>query len=112
MAEKKKTTKAKSTKKAGSLLPKKEAKKEEPKEKVYSFQELANMFGISDMKARAYFNMCQLDYGDKITIKQARELLKTGKFTLIDIKPDKTDPDEKRSVFVFKYENGIEEYLK
>ena len=52
---------------------------------------------------------------DTITIftaKKARELLKVGKFTLVDIKPDKTDPDEKRSVFVFKYENGIEEYLK
>ena len=52
---------------------------------------------------------------DTITIftaKKARELLKVGKFTLIDIKPDKTDEDNKRSVFVFKYENGIEEYLK
>ena len=48
----------------------------------------------------------------KFTAKKARELLKVGKFTLVDIKPDKTDPDEKRSVFVFKYENGIEEYLK
>lgn len=76
MAEKKKTTKAKSITKTSSLLSKKEAKKEEPKERVYSFQELANMFGISDMKARAYFNMCQLDYADKITIKQARELFK------------------------------------
>ena len=46
------------------------------------------------------------------TASKARELLKDGRFTLIDIKPDKTDPDEKRSVFVFKYENGIEEYLK
>ena len=46
------------------------------------------------------------------TAKKARELLKVGKFTLVDIKPDKTDPDEKRSVFVFEYENGIEEYLK
>ena len=74
MAEKKKTTKAKSTKKASSLLPAKKEKKEEPKEEVYSFQELAKIFGISPMKTRAYFNMCQLDYGDKITIKQAREL--------------------------------------
>ena len=73
MAEKKKTTKAKSTKKASSLLPVKE-KKEEKKEEVYSFQELAKIFGISPLKTRAYFNMCQLDYSDKITIKQAREL--------------------------------------
>ena len=45
------------------------------------------------------------------TAKKARELLKVGKFTLIDIKPDKTDEDNKRSVFIFKYENGIEDYL-
>lgn len=75
MAEKKKTTKAKSTKKASSLLPVKE-KKEEKKEETYSFQELAKIFGISPMTTRAYFNMCQLDYSDKITIKQARELFK------------------------------------
>ena len=47
-----------------------------------------------------------------ITAKKARELLKVGKFTLVDIKPDKTETDEKRNVFVLKYENGIEEYLK
>lgn len=75
MAEKKKTTKAKSTKKANSLLPVKE-KKEQPKEETYSFQELADMFGISAMKVRAYFNMSQLDYSEKITIKKARELFK------------------------------------
>ena len=52
---------------------------------------------------------------ETITIKKkkkARELLKVGKVTLVDIKPDKTDPEEKRSVFVIKYEKGIEEYLK
>jgi len=75
MAEKKKATKAKSTKKASSLLPVKE-KSEKPKEETYSFQELANMFGISAMKVRAYFNMSQLDYSEKITIKKARELFK------------------------------------
>ena len=51
---------------------------------------------------------------DTITIftaKKARELLKKG-FTLVDLKPDKTDEDNKRSVFVFKYEKGKEEYLK
>ena len=46
------------------------------------------------------------------TASKARELLKEGKFTLIDIKPDKTDPDGKRSVFVFKNENGLLERLK
>ena len=46
------------------------------------------------------------------TASKARELLKEGKFTLIDIKPDKTDPDGKRSVFVFKNENGLLEKIK
>ena len=40
------------------------------------------------------------------TAKKARELLRKG-YTIIDIKPDKTDPDNKRSVFVFKYTEGI-----
>ena len=43
---------------------------------------------------------------------KTRELLKDGRFTLIDIKPDKTDPDGKRSVFVFKNENGLLEKIK
>ena len=46
------------------------------------------------------------------TASKARELLKEGKFTLIDIKPDKTDEDNKRSVFVFKNEEGILEKIK
>ena len=44
------------------------------------------------------------------TAKKARALLKEG-YTLIDIKPDKTDVDGKRSVFVFKKEEGIMEML-
>lgn len=74
MAEKKKTTKTKSTK--TSILPLKKEKKEAPKEEVpvYSYTELAEKFGVSTMKMRAYFNMSQLDYGQKITIKKAREL--------------------------------------
>lgn len=50
---------------------------------------------------------------DTITIftaKKARELLKKG-FTLVDLKPDKTDEDNKRSVFVFRYEKDMEKYL-
>lgn len=72
MAVKKKQTKAKSTNKTNSLSSKKKEKKTE--EKVYSFEELADIFGITKIKARAYFNMCQLDYSEKITIKKAREL--------------------------------------
>ena len=41
---------------------------------------------------------------------KARKLLKEG-FTLVDIKPDKTDFEGKRSVFVFKNEDGILENM-
>lgn len=44
------------------------------------------------------------------TAKLARNLLKDG-FTIVDIKPDRTDKDGKRSVFVFKKENHIEEMI-
>ena len=45
------------------------------------------------------------------TAKVARALLKDG-YTLIDIKPDKTDFDGKRSVFVFRNENDIMSKVK
>ena len=45
------------------------------------------------------------------TASKARELLKDG-FTIIDIKPDKTDLDGKRSVFVFKNEKGLLDKIK
>lgn len=45
------------------------------------------------------------------TAKKARALLKMGCYTLVDIKPDKTDVDHKRSVFVFKNDNGILENI-
>ena len=45
------------------------------------------------------------------TASKARELLKDG-FTIIDIKPDKNDPDRKRSLFVFKNAEGLEDKLK
>lgn len=44
------------------------------------------------------------------TAKTARKLLKNG-FTLVDIKPDKTDSDCKRTVFIFKNEDGIMEKI-
>ena len=37
---------------------------------------------------------------------QARELLKNG-YIIMDVKLDKRDPDRKRTVFVFKNENGL-----
>lgn len=45
------------------------------------------------------------------TASKARELLKDG-FTLIDIKPDKSDTDGKRSVFVFRNDEGLLEKIK
>ena len=45
------------------------------------------------------------------TAKLARNLLKDG-FTIVDIKPDRTDADGKRSVFVFRNENCIEDKIK
>ena len=45
------------------------------------------------------------------TASKARMLLKDG-YQIIDIKPDKTDHDKKRSVFVFRNDKGILEKLK
>lgn len=45
------------------------------------------------------------------TANVARKLLKDG-FVMVDIKPDKTDLDGKRSVFVFRNENNIIEKIK
>ena len=45
------------------------------------------------------------------TANKARELLKDG-FKVVDIKPDKTDSDGKRSVFVFEYADGILDKIK
>lgn len=44
------------------------------------------------------------------TAKKARKLLREG-FTIVDIKPDKTDFEGKRTLFLFKYEDGIMERL-
>lgn len=40
------------------------------------------------------------------TAKKARQLLKEG-FTIVDIKPDRLDPDHKRTLFLFKNEDGL-----
>ena len=45
------------------------------------------------------------------TANVARKLIKDG-YTLVDIKPDKTDVDGKRTVFVFKNENNIMEKIR
>lgn len=43
--------------------------------------------------------------------RMARKLLKDG-YSIVDIKPDKTDLEGKRSVFVFKNDNGIRDKMK
>lgn len=40
----------------------------------------------------------------------ARKLLHKG-YTIKDIKPDKLDPDHKRSIFIFQDEDGIRDDL-
>lgn len=45
------------------------------------------------------------------TANVARKLLKDG-YVITDIKPDKTDTDGKRTVFVFRNENNIMEKIK
>ena len=44
------------------------------------------------------------------TAKVARKLLKKG-FTIVDIKPDRLDPDHKRTLFLFKNEDGLIEKI-
>ena len=45
------------------------------------------------------------------TAQKARQLLKEG-FKITDIKPDKTDYEGKRSLFIFKNEEGLMDRLK
>lgn len=45
------------------------------------------------------------------TASRARELLRAG-FQIIDIKPDRKDKTHMRSVFVFQYDEKIQQYLK
>lgn len=44
------------------------------------------------------------------TASKARELLKAG-FQIIDIKPHHDDPTKKQSVFVFKYDSRINDFI-
>lgn len=45
------------------------------------------------------------------TASLAKKLLKKG-YTVTDIKQDKQDPDGKRSIFIFKNEEGLEEEIR
>lgn len=42
---------------------------------------------------------------------RARELLRAG-FQIIDIKPDRKDKTHMRSVFIFRYDERIQQYLE
>lgn len=44
------------------------------------------------------------------TAKVARKLLREG-FTIVDIKPDRLDPHHKRTLFLFKNEDGLMEKI-
>lgn len=67
---------------------------------------MKNLYYIIE-KERRYINYMQSKETIVIfTAKKARNLLKKG-YTIVDIKPDKTDIYNKRSVFVFKNEPGI-----
>ena len=44
------------------------------------------------------------------TAKVARKLLREG-FIIVDIKPDRLDPSHKRTLFLFKNEDGLMEKI-
>lgn len=44
------------------------------------------------------------------TASKARELLRAG-FQIIDVKPNHDDPTKKQSVFVFKYDYRINDFI-
>lgn len=44
------------------------------------------------------------------TADMARQLLRKG-FTIVDIKPDKLDSTGKRSIFVFRNDDGLQESI-
>ena len=50
------------------------------------------------MKDKKYINV--------FTAQTAKKLLQQG-YTICDLKPDREDPDRKRTIFVFKNEDGI-----
>ena len=51
------------------------------------------------------------DFVNVFTASMAKKLLEKG-YKIVDLKQDKQDPDGKRSIFVFKNENGLEEAVK
>lgn len=74
------------------------------------FKELGKKGNYDSKKTYIFYNTTLDMIGDEIAYK-TRELLKDG-FKVVDIKPDKTDSDGKRSVFVFEYADGILDKIK
>lgn len=50
-------------------------------------------------------------YINVFTAQAAKKLLQQG-FKICDLKPDRQDPDKKRTIFVFEYEDGIMDEIK
>ena len=50
------------------------------------------------------------EYITVFTGQLARQLLRKG-YSIADIKPDKQDPDGKKSLFIFKNSDGLEEAI-
>lgn len=53
----------------------------------------------------------QKEYLTIFTAKIARQLLREN-FEIVDLKPDKLDPDHKKTIFVFRNKEGLLERLK
>ena len=51
------------------------------------------------------------DFVNVFTASMAKKLLEKG-YTIADLKQDKQDPDGKRSIFIFKNEEGLEETIR
>ena len=75
------------------------------KKKTISKQELIILY----FRSKGVFIM--KEFITVFTAQKARQLLKEG-FTITDIKADKTDIDHKRSIFIFKNEEGLLDRLK
>jgi hypothetical protein len=59
--------------------------------------------GVKNMQNKQYINV--------FTAQAAKKLLQQG-YKICDLKPDREDPDKKRTIFVFEYEDGIMDEIK
>lgn len=54
--------------------------------------------------------MTEKEYITVFSASMARQLLRAG-YQIVDIKPDKSDKDRKRSLFIFRNDVGVSEYV-